>query len=699
MSVPLSVRKNIRDAQPKCDEALQKINDATGKEGWTCEVDWPTVVPQLSDSDKNRIGTIYFDDAMEYLARNLVRTCKIETSKEAISEATNNNKIVIRPNAKLKSNWTVAFANGDIVVEHLPNISSVSTLEYLDLVALVPTEGLPLSVRLNLENNNKRKDEELEIIGTATGHEEWIIEADFDSIIPKLAKSDQDRIGNIYYDDALCYLARNIKRTLQNETIKEAFNEATNEHKITFQLNDKIAQPWTISIKDGGLIIQHKVAISSISTLEYFDLPTIIPSPGLPIPVRVNIESHKKQHDENIETINTATGVEDWTTEIDFDTIVPQLEKSEALRIGAIYYDDALCYIARNIKRNCANETTKEAFLEGVQDHKIIIRLNPKIKSPWTVKIENNCLVLEHLKAISSVSTLEYFDLPSIIPSPGGLPLTVRLNIEANKKSYDDNMEIIHTATGSEEFIVEIPFDTIVPQLAPSEANRIGNLMYDDALCYLARNLKRVLADESVKEAFLEAVSEKKVIINIINDAKAPNWSMKFKDGALHILGKKEMNSISQIEYLDTIGLMPVPGVLSLEAKLNIAKNQERKAEELEKVAKATGNEYLLDDSVWEDIYPKIEPSDQKRIGNLVIDDALCYLTRNIVRRCADEMVKEAFDEITSARTIVFKLDKDPKSKQKEAWIIEFKDGVVVCTGKAMASLSTLEYFDFEKLL
>jgi len=685
--------------QPKCDEALAKINECTGKEGWTCEIDWPTVVPQLAEGDKSRIGTIYFDDAMEYLARNLKRACLVDTSKEAINECTSNNKIVIRPNAKLKDNWTVQFANGDILIEHKPAISNVSSLEYIDLVQLIPTEGLPLSVRLSIENNNKRKEEELEVIGTATGVEEWIVEIDFDAIVPKLSKSDQDRIGNLYFDDALCYFARNVKRTMQNETVKEAFNEAVNEHKIVIQLNDKQKDNWAIVIKDGSVYISHKIAITNISSLEYIDLTALIPSPGLPIPVRVNIENNKKGLDENLQIINEATGVDDWVMEVDFDTIVPQLEKSDALRIGNIYYDDALCYIARNIKRNCQNETTKEALLEGVQDHKIIARLNPKLKTPWNVKIENNAIVLEHTKAISNISSLEYVDLPALIPSPGGLPLTVRLNIEANKKSLDEYLEVIHTATGSEEFVVEIDFEKIIALVTPSDANRIGNLMYDDALCYLSRNLKKALADESVKEAFLEAVSEKRIVFEVVNDAKAQPWSMKFKDGSLHIIGRKEMNNLSSIEYLETIALMPVPGLLSLESKLNIAKNQTRKEEELEKIKEVCGNEYMLDDAVWEDIYPKLDANDKKRIGNLVIDDALCYLTRNIVKRCKDEMVKEAFDEITSGRTIQFKLDTDPKSKQKESWIIQFKDGNIVCTGKAMSNLSALEYFDFEQIL
>ena len=39
MSLPLTVRKNIRDTEPKLKESLEKIAKITGKE-WTMEVDW-----------------------------------------------------------------------------------------------------------------------------------------------------------------------------------------------------------------------------------------------------------------------------------------------------------------------------------------------------------------------------------------------------------------------------------------------------------------------------------------------------------------------------------------------------------------------------------------------------------------------------------------------------------------------------------
>jgi hypothetical protein len=42
MSLPLTIRKNIRDNEPNLKENLETINNATGKE-FVVEVDWPYV--------------------------------------------------------------------------------------------------------------------------------------------------------------------------------------------------------------------------------------------------------------------------------------------------------------------------------------------------------------------------------------------------------------------------------------------------------------------------------------------------------------------------------------------------------------------------------------------------------------------------------------------------------------------------------
>lgn len=97
---------------------------------------------------------------------------------------------------------------------------------------------------------------------------------------------------------------------MKNELLKEAFIEATTSKRIEILCNDKLKDYWDIQFKDGGIIISHKKQIANISNLEYFDLAPIIPSPGIPLVAKVNLNNEKNQTklQENLEKINTATG-------------------------------------------------------------------------------------------------------------------------------------------------------------------------------------------------------------------------------------------------------------------------------------------------------------------------------------------------------------------------------------------------------
>jgi hypothetical protein len=60
MSLPLTIRKNIRDSEPKLKESLEKIQNVTGKE-WSFEVDWAYVFTVNNQFNLNIIIFIYLN--------------------------------------------------------------------------------------------------------------------------------------------------------------------------------------------------------------------------------------------------------------------------------------------------------------------------------------------------------------------------------------------------------------------------------------------------------------------------------------------------------------------------------------------------------------------------------------------------------------------------------------------------------------
>lgn len=95
------------------------------------------------------------------------------------------------------------FENGDLVVEHKKQIANISNLEYYDLEKIIPSPGLSLITKLNLEKNKEKLEEHLQELAEAVGNGEWALEVDFLSIVPQLDSNTQERVGDIYYQNVL----------------------------------------------------------------------------------------------------------------------------------------------------------------------------------------------------------------------------------------------------------------------------------------------------------------------------------------------------------------------------------------------------------------------------------------------------------------------------------------------------------------
>jgi hypothetical protein len=694
MSIPLPIRKGIRDNEVHLKENLEKINAAAGKD-FEFEVDWGTAIGQLDQNSKERIGQLYQKDVMEYLCQNIVKLCSVEMSKEAFLEATSANKIAIRVNDKIKSYWNMSFENGVLVVEHKKNIGNLYEVGQFDLIKVMPTPGLPLATRLNLEQYKPNLDEALEKINSLTGDSDWTLEVDFDKIITQTEEHYKARLGELYYKDVMQYVVQNLEKTLKTETTKEAFLEATSQHKIIISISEKQQQYWIYKFNNGAIELTHKKSIGNLYEIGQFDLEAIIPSPGLPLVSRLNIEKHREYLESNLEKINNATGASDWSVEVDFEKVLPLLEAHYQKSVGELYYRSALEGIAQNIERTLKAETVKEAFLEATSQHKIVFNVNDKQSSYWAYKFENGAILVTHKKSIGNLYELGQINLVDLIPSPG-LPLSTRIDIEKHRENLEEYLDRIRTATGESDWAVECDFEKAIKE-NPSYTKNIGEYYYKNVMDYLAQNIERVCKNETIKEAFLEATSQRKFILRVsTNPKEAKYWNLFFENGALIIQHKKDFGNLYEVGQADLAAVMPVPGVLTLLARLNIQDNQEKLQQHLEVIKEATGEEYTLDDSNLETLYKGVDEYYKNRLGETLFHSAMEYLASNLKNRLKDEMVKEAFNETATAHQIQFR----PDPKQQSYWAIKFENGVVVVTFKPnMGNLYELGQFDIEKLL
>jgi len=256
-----------------------------------------------------------------------------------------------------------------------------------------------------------------------------------------------------------------------------------------------------------------------------------------------------------------------------------------------------------------------------------------------------------------------------------------------------ESLEKINNATGK-EFEFEADWNAVVPQLDAGTKDRIGELYQKDVMTQLASNIERICKDETTKEAFFEATSANKIVIRV-NDKAASYWIVRFDNGALIVEHKKSIANLYELGNFNIVAVLPVPGVLSLPARLNIQQNQEALQGHLEAITKATGEDYSFDDSCLENVYKALE-SGKERVGELILKDAMRYLADNLTKALTDDMVKEAFNEVATSHQITFRTD----VKAANYWAIKFENGNVVVVFKPnVANMYELGNFNIEKLL
>ncbi|EGG13463.1 hypothetical protein DFA_11224 [Cavenderia fasciculata] len=250
------------------------------------------------------------------------------------------------------------------------------------------------------------------------------------------------------------------------------------------------------------------------------------------------------------------------------------------------------------------------------------------------------------------------------------LPLIARKSLRDNEEHLTAAVESIKESLGV-EWSFEFDFEVIHAKATDDYVkNDLGGLFYKTvALEGVAANVKDTAKDEITKEALIEANTNNKVIVRINEDKKDNSyWKFQFENGSLVLLFRMSPCNVSEIRYFKLAKIIPSPGVYSLEARLDLKNNKESWDEALETIKAATGDEWSVDEEALEKVYPGLEASYQTRIGE-IFGDCLQNIAANIKKRCEDDMVKEAFTEVTTNHKIVFrKVDKLP-----EYWVYAFE--------------------------
>eukprot|EP01133_Synstelium_polycarpum_P016721 gene16721-19875_t len=275
------------------------------------------------------------------------------------------------------------------------------------------------------------------------------------------------------------------------------------------------------------------------------------------------------------------------------------------------------------------------------------------------------------------------------------LPLTVRKSLRDNQEILDEAVEKIKNATGV-EWTFEFDIENIIEKAdADYLKNDAGNFFYKEVAANVAYNIENLCKDETTKEALVEACTENKVILRINTDKKNTDyWKYIFENGSLVLLMRTPPANTGDISYFNIAKVIPTPGVFSLVARLNIKAAQEKIDEAFESIKSVTKEDWCYDEASLETVYGTIDKSYQESIGD-IFREVIESIAYNITKRCADDMILEAFSEVTTNKKIVFVHN----PKQSDYWAWKFTNGDLVVSFKSICNVNDNSYFDFEKLL
>ncbi|KAN0032829.1 hypothetical protein ACTFIV_006756 [Dictyostelium citrinum] len=543
----LPTRLNLKKNQERFQVAFERIKAVTKRDWSFDEASMEAVYPTgfETDSQREQFGDT-FAQILEYSAQNIEKRCKDDMTLESFNEVTANGRISFRHNPKQTTGyWSWSFSNGDVVVS-FKSICNISDNANFDFIKVLPVPGVfSLAARLNMKENQEKFDTAFERIKETT-KVDWSYEQEsIEQVYPTLEDRNKERVGEIFAD-VFKYAADNIQKRCKDDTTLEAFVEATSNAKIVLRQNPKASGYWVWSFEGGNLIITFK-SICNISDNANFDFIKILPVPGVfSLAAKINLKENQEKFNTAFERIKEATKV-DWSyDEQSLEQVYPTLEERNKERIGDLF-SEIIRYVADNIVKRCKDDMVLESFLEATSNAKIVFRHNAKANGYWNWSFENNDLVIT-FKSICNVSDNANFDFIKVLPSPGVLTLASRINLKENQEKISESFEKIKEVLGNDWTYEESSLEQVYPKLEEHNKPRVGDV-FAEIIRYISQNIvKRCKDDDMVKEGFVEATSNCKIIFQHV-EKQNTYWVWKFDNGNLIVSFKSICNTSDNANF------------------------------------------------------------------------------------------------------------------------------------------------------
>jgi len=259
------------------------------------------------------------------------------------------------------------------------------------------------------------------------------------------------------------------------------------------------------------------------------------------------------------------------------------------------------------------------------------------------------------------------------------LPLKTRKNIKDNEEKVKEALEKIKDASGV-EFEFECDYADIHKVYTSknkdggSTVDQLGEIVYY-YLQALAESIEQFCQDPLQKEALVEGSTAKKIGFKLLpaafKEVKGQSYCLSqycrtvLDNGAL-IMQVPLPNfpaNVSDVGRSLQVCFDDPKALLSLMGRKNIAQNQEKLQERLEKINAATGVEFEVEvdfQTILEN-WKKAKKGDldyetAKGIGEIVYNYYMEGLADHIARVCQDELGKEAFVDAVSKKVINFEV-------------------------------------------
>jgi hypothetical protein len=139
-TLPLALKKDLRDNEENLKKHLQEIKNITGVE-FTVEISpsMGEINNKIDGSYKNRLGEIVYNSLMGEVAALFKKNSADSMVKDALIEATPAKKIIFEMTDSASSYHDIVFSNGSLVIKFKPqNIwTNISDIGYSDVVPLL----------------------------------------------------------------------------------------------------------------------------------------------------------------------------------------------------------------------------------------------------------------------------------------------------------------------------------------------------------------------------------------------------------------------------------------------------------------------------------------------------------------------------------------------------------------------------------